>query len=109
MGELTFEDFKKSISMQKVLEDAGYHFNRRDGLKYPSFVRVDSDGRRIRGDKYILTANGLCCFQPPIQKRYNVISFIQEHPEMFADYKPGMNKNRLVNLVCSRLMNQPVT
>lgn len=109
MGELTFEDFKKNVSMQKVLEDAGYRFNRRDGLKYPSFVRVDSDGRRIRGDKYILTANGLCCFQPPIQRRYNVISFIQENPEMFADYKPGMNKNRLVNLVCSRLMNQPVS
>lgn len=109
MSDLTYEDFKSRISIQRVLEDAGYRFNRRDGLKYPSFVRLDSDGRRVRGDKFIVTANGMCCFQPPEQKRYNVISFIQEHPELFAEYKPGMNKSRLVNLVCNRLLNQPVT
>lgn len=109
MSELTYEDFKSRIPISKVLEDAGYHFNRRDGMKYPSFVRLDGDGRRIRGDKFIVTANGLCCFQPPEQKRYNIISFIQEHPELFAEYNPGMNKSRLVNLVCNRLLNQPAT
>lgn len=109
MSELTYEDFKSRIPISKVLEDAGYHFNRRDGLKYPSFVRLDGDGRRVRGDKYIVTANGLCCFQPPEQKRYNIISFIQEHPELFTEYNPGMNKSRLVNLVCNRLLNQPIT
>ena len=88
--------------------DAGYTHYKRDGLRYPSYVRRDSDGKRIPGDKFIVTANGLCCFQPPVQKNYNVISFIKEHPDLFSDYTHGMDKDRLVNLVCNRLLNEPV-
>ena len=108
MAELTYDDFKRKLSIQDVLIDAGYTLNRRDGLRYPSYVRLDSEGRRIRGDKFIVTGNGLCCFQPPTRKNYNVISFIKEHPEMFSDYTVGMDKNRLVNLVCNRLLNNPI-
>ena len=108
MTELTYDDFKNKLSIQDVLIDAGYTLNRRDGLRYPSYVRLDSEGRRIRGDKFIVTANGLCCFQPPTRKNYNVISFIKEHPEMFSDYTAGMDKDRLVNLVCNRLLNNPI-
>lgn len=71
MAELTYDDFKNKLSIQDVLIDAGYTLNRRDGLRYPSYVRLDSEGRRIRGDKFIVTANGLCCFQPPTRKNYN--------------------------------------
>lgn len=108
MSELTYEDFKQRISIQELLLDAGYRLNRRDGLRYPSYVRLDSENRRIRGDKYIVTGNGMCCFRPPERKNYNVISFIKEHPELFNEYTPGMSKDRLVNLVCHRLLNQPV-
>lgn len=104
MSEATYEDFKRRISIKTILEDAGYHFNRRDGMRYPSYVRLDNEGRRIRGDKFIITGNGLCCFRPPERRNYTVISFIQEHPEFFAEYTPGMDKNRLVNLVCNRLL-----
>lgn len=106
MSEPTYEDFKSRISIKTVLEDAGYHFNRRDGVRYPSFVRLDNEGRRIHGDKFIVTGNGLCCFRPPERRNYTVISFIQEHPELFAEYTPGMDKNRLVNLVCNRLLGR---
>lgn len=108
MAELNYEDFKRRVNIQDLLVDAGYRLNRRDGLRYPSYVRTGSDGRRIRGDKFIITANGLCCFQPPEQKNYNVISFIKEHPHFFSEYTPGMNTDRLVNLVCNRLLNQPI-
>lgn len=108
MAKLTYDDFKNRLSIQDVLLDAGYTLNRRDGLRYPSFVRLDSEGRRIRGDKFIVTGNGLCCFQPPVQKNYNVISFIKEHPAFFSDYTPGMDKDKLVNLVCNRLLNNPI-
>jgi hypothetical protein len=104
MSEPTYEDFKSRISIKTVLEDAGYHFNRRDGMRYPSYIRLDNEGRRIRGDKFIVTGNGLCCFRPPERRNYTVISFIQEHPELFAEYTLGMDKNRLVNLVCNRLL-----
>ena len=107
MAELTYEDFKQRINIQEVLQDAGYHLNRRDGLRYPSYVRLDSEGRRIRGDKFIVTSNGLCCFHPSEWKNYNIISFIKEHPHFFAEYTPGMSKDRLVNLVCNRLLRQP--
>lgn len=105
---LTYDDFLNRLSIQDVLLDAGYHLNKRDGLRYPSYVRIDSDGRRVRGDKFIVTQNGKCCFQPPQQKVYNVISFIKEHPELFAENKSGVSADRLVNLVCNRLLNQPV-
>ena len=108
MSNLTYDDFKQRLSIQDVLVDAGYTLNRRDGLRYPSYVRLGSDGRRIHGDKFIVTANGQCCFQPPTQRNYNVIGFIKAHPEMFSDYTPGMDKDRLVNLVCNRLLNNPI-
>lgn len=108
MAELNYEDFKRRINIQDLLLDAGYSLNKRDGLRYPSYVKVGSDGRRVRGDKFIVTRNGLCCFQPPEQKNYNVISFIKEHPHFFSEYIPGMNTDRLVNLVCNRLLNQPI-
>lgn len=106
MSELTYEDFKNRVNIRTLLEDAGYQFNRRDGLRNPSYVRFDGNGRRIHGDKFIVT-NGSFCFKPPERRCYNVISFIKEHPDLFTDYKPGMDLNRLVNLVCNRLLNNP--
>ena len=48
-SELTYDDFLDRLSIQEVLVDAGYHLNKRDGLRYPSYVRTDSEGRRVRG------------------------------------------------------------
>ena len=107
-NKLTYEDFKQRLSIQEILQDAGYHLYRRDGLRYPSYVRLGADGRRVKGDKFIISGGGTCCFQPPERKNYNIISFIKEHPNLFADYRPGMSKDRLVNLVCCRLLNQPI-
>ena len=108
MAELNYEDFKRRVNIQDLLIDAGYSLNKRDGLRYPSYVRLGSDGRRVRGDKFIVTGNGLCCFRPQAWKNYNIISFIKEHPHFFSEYTPGMNLDRLVNLVCNRLLNQPI-
>ena len=44
LPKLTYEDFKARLSIQEVLQDAGYHLNRRDGLRYPSYVRLGSAG-----------------------------------------------------------------
>lgn len=108
-GRLTYDDFLRRVSIQDVLEDAGYRFYRRDGLKYPSYIRLGSDGRKVPGDKFIVNAGGWGCFHPPEQRVYNVISFIKEHQNLFSDYKPGMDKDLLVNLVCNRLLNNPVS
>lgn len=107
-SELSYDDFIARVDIQDVLMDAGYHFNRRDGLRYPSYVRLDGDGRHISGDKFLVTPNGKCCFQPPIQKLFNVISFITEHPNFFEDYRPGMDPYLLVNIVCNRILNNPI-
>lgn len=107
-GDLTYDDFLQRLNIQDVLIDAGYHLNRRDGLRYPSYVRLDSEGRRIRGDKFIVTQQGKCCFQAQQQKVYNIISFIKEHPHFFTEYRAGMSPDRLVNLVCNRLLNHPI-
>mgnify|MGYP000113925023 FL=1 len=107
-GDLTYDDFLQRLNIQDVLIDAGYHLNRRGGLRYPSYVRLDSEGRRIRGDKFIVTQQGKCCFQAQQQKVYNIISFIKAHPQFFAEYRAGMSPDRLVNLVCNRLLNHPI-
>lgn len=107
MSELEYNDFLSRINIQEVLRDAGYVFYRRDGFRYPSFVRYDASGKKIPGDKFIVSGGGKCCFQPPQQKNYNVISFIKEHPQYFAEYRVGMSTDRLVNLVCNRLLDQP--
>lgn len=106
--ELTYDDFLQRLDIRDILIDAGYHRNRRFGLRLPSFVRTDGEGRRIRGDKFIITQQGKCCLQPFRQKEYNVISFIKEHPQLFAEYREGIDPDRLVKLVCSRLLNLPV-
>ena len=40
VNELTYDDFLDRLSIQEVLMDAGYHLNKRDGLRYPSYVRT---------------------------------------------------------------------
>ncbi len=89
---LTYDDFLQRINIQDVLQDAGYQHYRKDGLKYPSYIRIGSDGRKVSGDKFLVNAGGWGCFQPPEQKVYNVISFIKEHPDLFKDYHPGRIK-----------------
>ena len=106
--ELTHDDFLQRIDIRDVLLDAGYRQNRRFGPRLSSFIRTDSEGKRIRGDKFVITQHGKCCCQPPRQKEYNVVSFIKEHPALFAEYREGIDPNRLVNLVCSRLLDIPV-
>jgi len=107
-NELTYDDYKRRISIRDILKDAGYSFNRGDGSRYPTYSRRDSDGNNIKGDKFIITANGLCCFHPSEIRNYNIIGFIKAHPEMFSDYTPGMNLDLLVNKVCCRLLNEPM-
>ncbi|MCD8282701.1 MAG: toprim domain-containing protein [Prevotella sp.] len=104
----SYDDFISKLNIEEVLRDAGYRQNRRDGIRYPSYIRVDESGARIRGDKFIVTQGGKCCFRPPEQKVYNVISFIKAYPALFTDNKPGMSPDRLVNLVCNRLLNNPI-
>ena len=105
---MTYDDFLRSLSIKDILVDAGYTLNKRDGFRYPSYVRYGSDGTRIRGDKFIVTQNGNCCFRPPEQKLYNVISFIKAFPEKFTEFRGGISSDHLVNLVCNRLMNNPI-
>ena len=107
MGNLTYDDYIQRLTVQDILKDAGYVRNRKDGVRYPSFVRLDEHGQRIRGDKFIVTRNGRCCFHPPVQKSYNIISLIKEHPDLFPEYEVGMNLDKLVNQVCCRLLNTP--
>lgn len=103
-----FNEYRQRLKIQDILADAGYVHNKRDGSRWPAYVRVDSDGRRVRGDKFLVSQGGYCCCQPPVMKSYNIISFIKEHPQFFAEYTPGMNLNDLVDQVCSRLLNMPI-
>lgn len=105
---LTYDDFLQRLNIQTVLQDMGYQLHKRDGLRWPSYVRLNEHGERVRGDKFIVTASGKGCFRPPEQKVYNVISLIKEFPDRFREYNGGVSKDRLVNQVCNRLLNNPV-
>ena len=43
--EQTFADYRSRLNIKDVLEDAGYTFYKRDGLRYPAYVRLGSDGQ----------------------------------------------------------------
>jgi len=106
-NDLTYQDYLNRINIQEVLQHAGYTLNRRDGLRYPSYVRIGSDGRRVHGDKFIVTRNGDRCFQPPEQRTYNVISFIKNFPHLFPQHAGITNPDHLVNEVCRDILNVP--
>ena len=40
-NELTYNDFLQRLNIQELLVDAGYQLNKRDGLRYPSYVTVN--------------------------------------------------------------------
>lgn len=106
-NDLTYQDYIQRINIQDALLHAGYRLNRRDGLRYPSYVRVDSNGQRVRGDKFIVTNQGKSCFRPPEQKTYNIISLIKTFPSMFPEYAGVKKTDHLVNEVCRKILNMP--
>ena len=53
MADLKYDDFLDRIDIQDLLVDAGYRLNKRDGMRYPSYVLLDSAGRRVKGDKFL--------------------------------------------------------
>lgn len=95
------------ITIQDLLAYAGYKLNRRDGLKYPCYCRVDSDGKRIKGDKFIVMPGNKCCFQPPVMRVYNAVSLITNFPEMFPESAHTLNNAELIDAVCSKILNIP--
>ena len=105
--EDSYQLYLDRLNVQDILYYAGYRQNRRDGLRYPSFVRLDNDGRRIRGDKFICMPGGKTCFKPPVIKSYNVISLIKNFPEMFPEFAQGKTDTALVHAVCRSILNMP--
>lgn len=101
----SFREYLDKVNIQEVLLHAGYIRNKRDGLRYPSYVRLDNDGRRIKGDKFIVNPTTNTCYHPPIIKNYNVISLITEHPDMFPE--KVTNPYRLVHDVCRSILGLP--
>ena len=105
--ESSYQLYIDRLNCQDILSYAGYRHNRRDGLRYPSFSRVDDQGRRIRGDKFICMPSGKTCFKPPVIKSYNVISLIKSFPEMFPESALGLKDSSLVHAVCRTILNMP--
>lgn len=101
-----FQLYLDRLNVQDILYYAGYRQNRRDGLRYPSYSRIDSDGRRIQGDKFICMPGSKTCFKPPVVKSYNVISLITNFPNLFPESK-GNKGADLVHAVCRNILNMP--
>lgn len=101
----SFQEYLNKIKIQEVLRYAGYVQNKRDGLRYPSFVRLDSNGERIHGDKFLVNPRTNTCYHPPVYRNFNVISLITEHPELFSSNKK--NPYALVHEVCKDILGKP--
>ena len=101
----SYSMYLSRINIQEVLQHAGYVHNRRDGLRYPSYVKLDSDGRRISGEKFIVNPRFNTCYKPPVIKNYNIISLITENPNMFPE--KADNPYRLVHEVCRNILGLP--
>jgi hypothetical protein len=107
--DLDYQYYIDHINIQEALNYAGYRLNRRDGTRWPSYVRVDDHGQRVRGDKFLVSpsSNGKTCFQPGTQKSYNIISFIKGFPQLFPESLNSKTPADLVNNVCQAILNIP--
>jgi len=101
-----FELYLDRLNVQDVLYYGGYRQNKRDGLRYPTYVRLDNEGRRIRGDKFVCMPGNKTCFKPPVVKSYNIISLITSFPELFAESNSHKGAD-LVHAVCRSILNMP--
>lgn len=101
----SFQLYLDKVNIQELLKHAGYVNNRRDGLRYPTYVLLDNDGRRISGSKFIVNPHTNTCYHPPEIRNFNVISFITEHPDIFPE--KADNPYRLVHEVCRNILNLP--
>lgn len=101
-----FQQYLDRLNVQDILYYAGYRQNKRDGLRYPSYNRLDSDGRRIQGDKFICMPGSKTCFRPPVVRSYNVVSLITNFPELFPESKQHKGAD-LVHAVCRNILDMP--
>lgn len=101
----SFSDYLNRIKIQELLRYAGYVQNKRDGLRWPSFVRLDNYGQRIHGDKFLVNPHTNTCYHPPVIRNFNVISLITENPHLFGG--EGKNPYALVHKVCRDILNMP--
>lgn len=107
-GDLTYDDYLRRLNIQDVLIDAGLppeqagrpslpfvcpHGQRRTA--YP-WRQVHSDGQRTM----LFPATAAETLQ------YNIVH--QGASAAFAEYRTGVSPDRLVNLVCCRLLNHPI-
>lgn len=104
---MTFDDYIDRIKIQDVLSYAGYKLNRRDGIRYPSYVAVDDRGVRIRGDKFIVMPSSKTCFHPPQIGSYNIISLITNFSDKFPESANGLKGKQLVDAVCHNILCLP--
>ena len=54
---LTYNDFRSRLTTLDALKDTGYHLNRRNWLRYPDYVRLDSNGARSEVISLLLLDN----------------------------------------------------
>ena len=77
-NELTYDDFLDRLSIQGSAGGRRLSSEQEGWLALSGRMCVlTARGRRVRGDKFIVTQNGKVLLQPPQQKVYNVISFIK--------------------------------
>ena len=100
------DDMPQQLDIREVLLDAGYRQNRRFGLRLP-LRPAGQRGQAHTGDKFVLTQDGKRCFRPPRKKEYDAVSFIKEHPQLFAEYYEGIDPDDLVEFVSDRLLPIP--
>ena len=95
--DLDYQYYIDHINIQEALNYAGYRLNRRDGTRWPSYVRVDDHGQRVRGDKFLVSID------MDSEPTYIEAFFSMIKPELFRIYnllyqcKPNGRKHIHIN------------
>lgn len=100
------DDMPQQLDIREVLLDAGYRQNRRFGLRLllrPAGQRGQAHtGRQVRPH-----ARREALLPTAPEKEYDAVSFIKEHPQLFAEYYEGIDPDDLVEFVSDRLLPIP--
>ena len=67
--EVRYNDLLEGVKIEEVVVEGGYELKKGDGLGYGWYVKVESDGEGVRGEKFIVRGNGKWCFEGGEEKK----------------------------------------
>lgn len=104
----TFEEYKAKVSIAQVAEAIGFEFDKSKGKTQPTYTRTDANGNK---EQIVIRNPNNNSTQHYFDRNYkggDVINFIKEHLNEFAQFTGNSNNDYVkINMVLSHFADIP--